>query len=135
MKLNIAIDFDKTWSAAPDLFNAIGKAIRKDGGKVTILTGNPDVKDELKKVGVKGKAYDDVVVVTGSSDGPDQDDFGAAKEAWLAENNADFLIDNSAENCVAATRVCSSALFFAQQQGETRAMKADIGRLARRSKK
>jgi hypothetical protein len=134
-KPHVAIDLDKTWSAAPDLFNFLGKAIRAAGGKVTILSGNPDAKSDIKKLGIKGKAYDEAVTVTGASDGPDQDDFGAAKEAWLAENDGDFLIDNSAENCIAATRVCSAALFFAQQVGETRAMKVDLDRLARRRSK
>lgn len=112
MKPLVAIDYDDTWSSSPKLFAAIGKAIRKAGGSVVIVTGNPDAQSDLKG-GKKSKSYDDVVVIKHADD---EADTAAGKEAWLAENKADLLIDNNVANCLAATRVCDAALFFPKQR-------------------
>jgi hypothetical protein len=129
MKLLVAFDYDDTWAASPKLFAALGKAIRKAGGRVVILTGNPNAKDGLKGT---GKSIDDIVVIphTGTSDAG----HAAEKAQWLADNNADLLIDNNSTNCVAASQVCDAALFIAKQtlpEKKSQALQLDILALAR----
>lgn len=124
MKLSVAIDYDNTWSSAPDLFAALGKALRKQGATVTVLTANPDAEKALEQAGVQ-KSYDAVVAV---KKGSTEDDTANAKEAWLAENKADLLIDNNVANCIAASRVCDAALFFPKQsQAETKSRPRPAG--------
>lgn len=108
----LAVDYDNTWTAAPKLFADLGEALRSQGWRVVVLTGNEGAQSALSDEGYK-KSYDDVIVV--DSDPHDEQVTASGKSQWLAENDADFLIDNNSNNCVAATRACDAALFFPQQ--------------------
>ena len=105
--LLIAIDYDKTWSAAPELFTALARALRKAKAKVVVLSANEDAEADMKAQGI-GDAYDSIVVVAEPS--------GPAKAKWLKENNADLLIDNKHANVEAAMKVTNAAEFFPRTQ-------------------
>lgn len=114
MKPLVAVDYDDTWSSSPKLFKALGKRIRRKGGKVVVVTGNADAHAELKDLGAQG-AFDDVVVIAhGPNDSAES--IATNKRKWLKDNKADLLIDNNVANCIAATQVCDAALFMPQQK-------------------
>jgi hypothetical protein len=103
--LLIAVDYDNTWSAAPDLFEAIGLSLRKAKARVVILSANPDMKDLLDKQDIDEDAYDEIVTVPEPSD--------KSKAKWLKDNEADLLIDNKHANVIAALDVTNACEFYA----------------------
>jgi hypothetical protein len=98
-----AFDVDGTIDADPANFLSIMQALRAAGHRVVILTGcgAPEVtpediaqkEDYLGQLGFAA-AYDQLVVF---ADPPAE-----AKGAWLRQNHADVLFDNSKSNAKAS---------------------------------
>lgn len=95
----VGVDIDGTIDADPAVFLSLMQALRAAGHRVVVLTGcsspvvsQQDIDDKrqyLQALGV-GAAYDQLVVFA--------DPAGPAKAAWLADNGADLLLDNSRTN-------------------------------------
>lgn len=130
-KFLIALDYDLTWSSDPELFAFLGKAIRKAGGKVVVLTGNADAEKDIGS----SKSYDDIVVVKKNDpDDPGNDTVAPAKQDWLKDNDADLLIDNDAQNVQLAAAITNAALFFPSTKEllETKSARRELDELRSR---
>jgi uncharacterized HAD superfamily protein len=98
-QMNFMIDIDGTIAAAPAIYCDLMCALKADGNRVYILSGNgnngpsgntwQEKCDYLNKVGVT-QCWDSLTVVTG--------DIPAQKALWCQEHKVDVAIDNDKNN-------------------------------------
>jgi len=101
-QLSFMIDIDQTISADPPALCDLMCALKADGNRVYIVSGNSpnsvsgntwqEKCDYLNKVGVT-QCWDQLVVVSG--------DIPAQKALWCQEHGIDVAIDNSIPNAKA----------------------------------
>ena len=121
--MKIAVDYDDVWTAAPDLFEFLARAIRKAGGEILVLTGNPDAADAVKDT--------EVVVLPYGTDDPTEK--AAVKATYLDDHGFDLLIDDGTHNVLAALHVTNAALFLPHvEPDETRAARRELAEMRRR---
>lgn len=97
--MHLAIDLDRTITAAPKLFAKLLAALHEAGEEVTVLTGgDPDKDGEAKEqllteAGCAG-LYDKLKIV--AKDGPGLPE---NKAVWCKKHDVDVFIDNDLANC------------------------------------
>lgn len=112
--MHLALDIDKTITAAPGMFADMARAVRANGGKVTVLHGvkankvRPAdlqaAKAALLTCGFTSDLYDALQCVP--------QPVARNKAAWSAENGVDLLIDNRKKNIGRAARKGVRAAHF-----------------------
>lgn len=124
----LAVDLDGTADSDASFYQALFSAIRKDGGRVAILTGRkgestitPEIvalkKKYLAQLGIS--AYDDLAVF------PDTGDLPQEKAQWIEQHGVDAFIDNNKGNLEAAMPHCLCLLPWATRMGSKKDGRAE----------
>ena len=83
----VAIDYDATWSADPELWEAFSQYARRRGHSVALITNRPDTAPNRSEVGTAVSEHVDYMILAGPM--PKQDaaaELGIRPDIWIDDN-------------------------------------------------